>query len=292
MKTKRLTPTYNEVVFSEEQLNDIKDSYLNGESSPKIGKRYGVGHKVILKQLHRMNVIVDQKRFVRKYSLDENYFDVIDCPNKAYILGLLYSDGSNNPKKSTVSISLQEEDKELLERVKNEVGSEKPLEFLDYSNKHDYGYHYKNQYRLLFFSQHMCQSLIDKGVIPNKSLKTTFPEWLDESLYSHFIRGMYDGDGSVCQQIKNDNNHPVLLTITATESFCESLQKICQYKLKLNSSIKDASCHNGITKVFIISGRNVVKIFLDWLYQDADIFLQRKYDRYVEYYSINNSLMK
>ena len=165
MKTKRFEPTYNEIIFSENQLEDIKMSYLNGESSPKIGKRYGVSHKIILKQLHQMNVIVDQKKFVRKYDLNEEYFDVINCPNKAYILGLLYSDGSNNPKKGTISISLQEEDMKLLEIVRKEIGSEKPLEYLDYSNKNDYGYHYKNQYRLLLFSQHMCQSLNEKGVI-------------------------------------------------------------------------------------------------------------------------------
>ena len=52
---------------------------------------------------------------MRRYNLDEEYFDNINSQNKAYILGFLYADGSNNPKKHTVSISLQEEDRYILE---------------------------------------------------------------------------------------------------------------------------------------------------------------------------------
>ena len=52
----------------------------------------------------------------------------------------------------------------------------------------------------------------------------------------------------------------------------------------------DASCHNGITSVFSICGNNVCKKFLDWIYKDATIYLERKYKRYVDYYELNNSL--
>ena len=282
---------YNKIIFTEEQLKDIKESYINGESSVKIGKRYGVNHKPILRELHDMGVDVDQKRFARKYKLNENYFDIIDTPNKAYIMGFLHSDGSNNLDKSTISISLQEEDMNILEQIREEIGSEKPLEFLDYTNKHDFGYTYKNQYRLIMFSKHMCEELNNKGITPNKSLTIGFPKWLNENLISHYVRGVFDGDGSLCQSFRNENNKPILITITATDSFCKELKKICQKELDINCGIYDASCHNGITKVFTVSGRNVGKKFLNWIYQDAELYLQRKYDRYCNYYNINNSLL-
>ena len=281
---------YNKKIFTSEELKDIKESYLKGESSVSIGKRYGVTHKPILRELQNMGIGVDQKRSIRKYKLDENYFDTIDTPNKAYILGFLHSDGSNSINKSTVSLSLQEEDREILERIRIELKSEKPLEFLDYSNKHDFGYSYKNQYRLIMFSKHMCEQLSIKGIVQNKSLVIGFPNWLDETLLPHYIRGVYDGDGSICRSYRNDNNLPILVTITATSSFCDELKNICLKTLNINSGIYDASCHNGITKVFVLSGRNIAKKFLDWIYKDADLFLQRKYDRYCEYYNINNSL--
>lgn len=281
---------YNKKIFTSEELKDIKESYLNGESSVKLGKKYNVNHKTILRVLHEMNVNVDQKRFCRKYKLNEHYFDIIDTPNKAYIMGFLYSDGSNCLDKATISISLQEEDKDILEKMRLEIGSEKPLVYLDYSNKHDFGYSYKNQYRLTMFSTHMCAELNNKGVVPNKSLIIAFPKWLDDSLIPHFIRGVYDGDGSIYRSYINDNNLPITVTITATESFCNELKKICKDKLDISPKIYDASCHNGITKVFTLSGRNISKKFLDWIYQDADLYLQRKYNRYCEYYDINNSL--
>ena len=280
----------NEIIFSPEEIDDIKNMYLNGISSVKIGKKYGTTHKPILKLLHKLNIEVDQKKLVRRYTLDENYFDEINTPNKAYILGFLWADGHNEIKKSTVSMSLQEEDKEILEKIRKELNSNKLLEYIDYSNKHDGGYCYKNQYRLLVFSKHLCKSLEKLGMINNKSLYLKFPN-IPENLYSHFIRGYYDGDGSIYQQIKSENNHAVTITITSTESFCNSLKNICEDFLGIESHIYDASCHNGITKVFTLSGRNVAKKFLDWIYLNSDMYLERKYNRYLDYYNINNSLL-
>lgn len=281
---------YNEKVFSAEQQLDIINSYLNHESSVSIGKRYNVSHKPILKVLHRNGIEVSQAKTVRKYNVDEQFFDVIDTPEKAYVLGLLYSDGSNNPSKSTVSISLQKEDKELLEHVRLLLKSDKPLEYLDYSNKKDFGYTYKDQYRLLIFSKHICDAIEKLGVVKNKSLIIDFPSFISDELMPHFVRGVYDGDGSVYMQCKNDNNHAVTVTITATNNFCIGLKRVVEESLGIACHIYDASCHNGITKVFTLSGRNVAKKFLDWIYENPTIYLQRKYARYLEYYDINNSL--
>lgn len=274
-------PKYNEIVFTEEQQNQIIDMYTNQNmSTVKIGNVFNCGNKVIAKVLEKHNI---PRTGVgrRKYSLNEHYFDEIDTPIKAYILGFFYADGSNFPPKQTISMSLQEEDKDILERIRNEMGSEHELEFLDYSNKHDFGYSYKNQYRLLLFSAHMCKILSEKGMIQNKSLTLEFPEWLDESLYSHFIRGYYDGDGCVHFSERYKNS---ILTITSTEKFCLKIKEYIEKTLPINTYIVDASSHNGITRVFGISGANQIKTFLDWLYKDADIYLERKHQKYINKY--------
>lgn len=280
----------NKIIFNDIQAKDIIISYLNGESSVQIGKRYNVSHKVILRFLHHNDIDVNRKYSTRKYELDESYFDEIDNQNKAYILGFLYADGHNSISKSTLTMSLQEEDFNILEKIRKELKSDKPLEFLDYSKKNDFGYKYKNQYRLNVFSKHICTSLENIGMMSNKSLSLSFPN-ISEDLYAHFIRGYFDGDGSICRQIKNEHNHAVLITITSTNQFCQKLKDICNDILGINGGIYEASCHNGVTKVFTISGRNVCKIFLDWIYDDAILYLDRKYQRYLEYYNINNSLL-
>lgn len=284
-------PVYNKIFFNEEQTKDIITSYLNKESSVKIGKRYGVNHHVILNLLHENNIEVSQRKMVRKYSLNENYFDSIDNPNKAYILGFLYADGHNGISKSTITISLQEEDFEILEKIRIEIGSEKPLEFLDYSKKDDFGYSYKNQYRLNMFSKHMCESLEKIGMISNKSLVLEFPN-IPEELYSHFIRGYFDGDGSISHYQKPNGKYQHLLTITSTDLFCNKIKEIISLELDIPcGNIYDASCHNGITKVLSVSGDIQVKKILDWLYKDAGMYLKRKYDKYLNWFNINNSLI-
>lgn len=284
-------PNYNEIVFTDSQKKEIIDLYNNGVSSVKIGKIYGVSHKPILKVLHANGVEVDQKKFVRKYQVDESFFDYIDTPEKAYVLGVLYSDGSNNPNKSTVSLSLQEEDYALLEQINVLLKSDKPLEYLDYSNKHDFGYHYKNQYRLLVFSHHMCTRLVELGVVPNKSLKLSFPTFLNDNLIRHFIRGVYDGDGSIYQFYRNPNNIPITVTITCTKDFCIGLNETVMRHIGVKGGIYESSCKNGITKVYSLCGRNVTKKFLDWIYEGSTICLERKYNRYLEYFGMNNSLV-
>lgn len=149
---------YNEKYFTVEEREQIKDMYLNGNSTVKIGKLFGVSNHIISKVLDGFGI---KRTGVgrRKYSLNEHYFDEINTHNKAYCLGFLYADGCNMKSKSTISMSLEEEDKDILEMIRKEIDSERELEFLDYSNKHDFGYTYKNQYRLLMFSSHMCKAL-------------------------------------------------------------------------------------------------------------------------------------
>lgn len=272
---------------TKEQKEKIKELYLGGMPSTKIGKIFGCTHKPILAILEEFGIQRDQKKLVRKYKLNEHYFDTIDTPNKAYILGLLHADGCNMISKSTISIALQESDKDLLERIRLEIGSEKPLRYIDNSNKHTFGYNYENMYELKMYSKYMCRQLADKGIVPNKSLVIGFPEWLDDSLIPHYVRGVFDGDG--CVSISKTNH--LTTSITATDSFCKKLKEICEEKLNIHPKIRDAQCHNGITKYICLGGIRDSKIFLDWIYQDADIYLQRKYDRYCNYYNINNSLL-
>lgn len=212
---------YNEIYISPEDKEKIKNLYLSGSSTVKIGQLFGFSHKKVARVLEEL-CIPRTGVGRRKYQLDECYFDEIDTPNKAYILGFLCADGTNNRDKGTVSMTLEEGDFDILEKIRKEIKSERELEFLDYSNKHDFGYTYKNQYRLLLFSSHICDSLINLGVVPNKSLILEFPE-IKEDLLHHFIRGVFDGDGSVYQgKIKTQ----FTLTITSTDSFCNTLKCI------------------------------------------------------------------
>ena len=266
-----------------EEKDEICKIYLSGKSTVAIGKHYGTWNHTISNVLEERGIKRDKRLSDHKYTLDEHYFDEIDTKTKAYIFGFLLSDGSNNMKKQSVSISLQEEDKDILERMRSEIKSTKPLEFLDYSQKHDFGYNYKNQYRLLLFSKKICDALNKHGLVQNKSLVVEFQRFEDD-LMSSFIRGMWDGDRTLgLYKTKSEKTKSINVSLVATIMFCEGLKEYLEEKLGVESChIYDARCHNGVTKVLQIS-KNADKIkFLEWLYKDADIYLQRKYDKYLD----------
>lgn len=74
--------------FTEKQIEDIIDMYVNQHmSSVKIGEKYECSHKPILKILEE-NGIDRVRNGVRKYAINEKYFDYIDTQDKAYILGV------------------------------------------------------------------------------------------------------------------------------------------------------------------------------------------------------------
>lgn len=262
----------------------IVELYNNGMSTVKIGKLYGVNNKpiaVVLKEFGIDRTGVGQ----RHYFLDENYFEKIDSANKAYIIGFLSADGCNYPDKGTVSMSLEECDKEILEKIRIETKNERPLEFIDYTNKHDFGYTYKNQYRLLMFSRKICNDLNNIGVVPNKSLCLEFSKSIPEKFIPDYIRGVFDGDGSMGVRNLKVYNGTLSLSITSTYSFCNTLQSILN-KQNIESKISEASNNNGITASLSIHKKESMKKFLDWIYKDAVLYLKRKHDIYLYHYKI------
>lgn len=138
-------------------------------------------------------------------------------------------------------------------------------------------------YSLELYSKHVCNVLSNYGMVQNKSLVLDFPDFLNEDLYSHFIRGYYDGDGSFCSRYTKQGRFQSLITITSTEKFCVKCLEIIREKTGISGGgIYDASNHNGVTKVISISGTNQSKKVLDWMYNDAELFIKRKHDLYVE----------
>lgn len=267
--------------INEFEKHQIKKMYQDGLSSTKIGVKLNIYHKTV-------NTILDdfgikrKHNGSRKYTINENYFDNIDTQNKAYILGLLYADGYNSMNKQTIRLQLQESDYEILEKIRIEINSNKPLRFIRCDNKiASNGYISKNMYQLEFFGKHICDTLDKLGMHQNKSLVLTFPTFLKEELYSHFIRGYFDGDGSYCYRQDPYYGERDLVTLTSTDAFCKDAKKIINiYSQAIGGGIYDSSCHNGITKVLSFSGKNQVNNLLNWIYKDAELYIQRKYDLY------------
>ncbi len=271
--------------FSNEDMNKIIAMYCSGISTYEIGELYNTTDETIRRWLDKNGI----ERRHSLYTLDEHYFDKIDTQEKAYILGLLYADGYYNQKNHTVSITLQEEDRHILEEINNLIKSDKPLRFID--NK-KYKETWKNCYQLFITGEHISSMLCNYGILPRKSLILEFPYWLDEDLQRHFIRGYFDGDGHISK-----NKYKYNMSIISTQSFCSGINKVIEDQLHLYPRMYISSEVDKPTRTLMLTRKNDCKIFFDWLYQDANLFLKRKHDIYLKKYCegniiINNNLVK
>lgn len=255
------------VRFLECDVDNMYSLYQKGSTLKDVGKVYNIGPKRVgelFKQYGYNTRNVSDAH--KKYKINEDFFDAINTQEKAYCLGLLYADGTNITKRNSISIGLQERDKELLEKVRSAIGIDKPLYFE--KNNKEYG---QNIYRLNIVNKHMSKVLNNIGMVQNKSLILTFPTCIPDELMHHFIRGYVDGDGYISR------GRDYTAEIMGTESFCLSIQKIL-LRCGIDSQIYNTTLHKETsTRRLYIGRKENFKKFIDYIYTDATIYLDRKY---------------
>lgn len=240
-----------------------------------LAKKYGVTLQAIKGLLNRRGYkSKSQSELQKKYFIDERFFDEIDTEEKAYFLGFLYADGYND-EKGIIHLTLQEKDVEILKKLKKIIKSDKPLRYI----KKNIG---QNAYSLNIENKHISNKLKELGCTKGKSLTLQFPEWLDEKLYNHFIRGYFDGDGSIgkYQNIKY-NNYNYVFTLEGNKDFLEMVQNILIKKFNFNKT-KFYQKHKGRKSSVSLRycGREQLNIIMEWLYKDANIYMERKYNEW------------
>ena len=258
----------------------------------KLGKMFNIGIVTVINILKRHGIErKNPAEFFRKYTLNEHYFDVIDSKEKAYMLGFLYSDGCvndiTNIKDYKVQISLQEEDKEILEKFKSLLNYTGELRKIEPPKKYP---NRKVQYQLMIDNKTFYESVVKNGVVPRKSYFAEFPYHIDEKYYKSFILGVYDGDGCLYNyRAKNANT----ITFTGTSQLINSIGDIIEENLDIKKHVHIAQNSKIVdknTRVLMFGGNIQVEKFLKWLYEDEPIYLQRKYNKYCSLYNVDNSL--
>lgn len=208
----------------------------------------------------------------RKYKINDDFFKEVNTEEKAYFLGLMYADGYNGLKNGKFKLSLQNGDIDILEKFKKAlsfegpihldkiIGDRKPIVSLHISNKT------------------ICRHLDTLGCFQKKSLTLKFPteKQVPRMLIRHFIRGYFDGDGGA-YLLKSS----ISLQITSTFEFCNQLSVLTKEKRRIIDTIYIKILKNGITSRFEISKKIQVIDFLDWIYRDSIVHLDRKYQKYL-----------
>lgn len=278
--------------ISDEQ---IKQMYLSGNSLNDIAKvaQDTKSLMALRNRLHELgvNTNVSQKKYRyklskthKKYKLNEHIFDVIDNEEKAYWLGFLMADGYNHESKNCVALRLQVEDKEILEKYRKFLETDVPIYSftrLTRINKLKKEYCEVNICSVYFSTQ-----LAKLGCIQGKTYTLEFPN-IKESLYNHFIRGFFDGDG--CLSIKDRKDRRIkgacmnyTFNISGKESVLLKIQDILVNLLHITKTPLKIQ-KNNFAKILQYGGRKVVTKIMNYLYDNATIYLKRKHDLYLKY---------
>lgn len=273
-KKKNISKKDKPDLFSIEDMNSIITLYNGGKTTQEIGMMYNVADETIRRWLDKYGV----GRRQSKYTIDEYYFDNIDDQNKAYFLGLLYADGYHNIQKHSISITLQLEDRHILESFSELMQSTRPLHFVNNNVKN---VNWSDCYKFTIINKHVSDMMLKYGVSQAKSLTLDFPYWLSKELYPHFIRGYFDGDGHIVK-----SKYKYGMSIVGTERFCSALQNIFLNDLGVESHMYISTTPDKSTRTLMITNKRSSKIFFDYIYNDANLYLKRKHDVYkLKYYN-------
>lgn len=247
------------------------------KSLTETGTLVGLAFSTIYDILKKHNVDRRPKTETnRKTLINQHFFDKIDTQEKAYILGLLYADGCVVEKDYEIKISLQEQDKNLLEKIKDCIEYSGQLRSIVRPP-------YLNQWGLDFRSKHLYNAVTNLGCVPRKSLILKFPteEQVPKYLHSHFIRGYFDGDG--CISFRSNRYNSCTVSFVGTYEMMIGIYNtfigLGITPKKFYRSLK-SQAENKNTYSFSTERKEDIRKILQFMYNDAFLYLERKYVKY------------
>lgn len=212
----------------------------------------------------------------RLHDVNHDFFDELDSKS-AYVYGFMCSDGYNMETRGLIRFHLSSVDTDILSKINEVMDSTYPL------------HHYisKTSQKLVLLqmsSKKLSSRLADLGCVQKKSSVLEYPQWMPENLTSHFIRGIFDGDGSVNYFFRpqRQSTPEFNFQILGTESICRGIQLAIKAGTGISTGLHEVKNKNNVWIVTKASRRDILSI-LSWLYEGDDgLFLHRKKEKYFE----------
>lgn len=246
--------------FDDETERRICEEYKRGSNIRALSEKYHTSATPIRRALKRHEVPRRSPTEAgRKYHVDQAHFNIIDTPNKAYWLGFIFADGCLQPKarhaSSILEVVLAMRDRAQFQKMLDELGSNYPI----YDNVK-----VKHPASLIRVISNQLVEDLHRHVAPYPREQPKSPD-INPELYSHFIRGYWDGDGSL-QRWKSKQ---WVWSIVGQKPLLEAIQSVL---------IKECGVHRTkITKVerdspvdkLVCVGNHQVPCIVKWMYNGA-----------------------
>jgi hypothetical protein len=280
--------------FTKEQVDRMVELFNQKISLKRIGEEFGVSLPTIRTQLKQRGCNIKQRR----HEITEGYFKVIDSEEKAYWLGFLAADGcirkrvrkDGKSRGDSIVLKLSVMDKKHMEKFRNSIcPTAKITHYTSKTITRKGNDSFSDVCWFGVYSNELVQDIIELGVGPKKTFTVGKPN-IDEKYYKDFIRGFFDGDG--CCYVKKRRGKRGFNTMNIQYSFaCASKDMRDFFSEVLNKVGIDTNCSDGLN-LYIVGGFLNAKKFFDYLYTDATLYLERKYDKGMVFIEHFNNLPK
>lgn len=257
--------------FKEEIEKDICKLYQEeGQTLTFISRIYHCRIEAIKNVLEKYEIPIKRRGLSKNRNMQEDFFDIIDSEEKAYFLGLMFSDGSVTLDKSgkrspQIRLQLKISDIHILQDFRTLLNIHSNLTYDKRKGK--------ESACLSFRSKHMADTLSKYDIVPNKTYLTKHLPEVPELFLKHFLRGLLDGDGSIYQEKKSQKFRVDFCSYH--KSICEDFRNLCNTFLeKRNTNI---IANYGTAYHIRFNSQDSVKQLVTVLYKDSKISLARKY---------------
>ena len=162
---------------------------------------------------------------MKKNTYNENYFNQIDTPLKAYFLGFIAGDGNigiNDQGNNFVQINISKVDETITKKILRELCRDKDRQPTNNTLVHPSG---KSTIysRIKITSNKICENLAKYYIGPRKTGLEKFPKHINSKFYRDYIRGFFDADG--CISIRK-SGQPKIAFSCSNLSFLKDIQEI------------------------------------------------------------------
>lgn len=284
-----------EPLITEEQKKEIRELYYK-ETASTVAARYGISAPYV-GAIWRQGGL--KGKTPRRYHLEnENFFEDVSTDEQAYWLGFLASDGCVykpplGGRQRFVQIGLSIEDKEHLVKFQKALGTDRPLSITQTPQG-------RQAVSLSISSDKMAQDLARYGIHPKKTYDDNWPTLLKQELIPAYVRGYFDGDGSISRHFETNTLHNVGISITG---YSHNLQHFSDFLTARNISnrfVEDKREYNKVSSTrrfgsICLPDKKSKFDFLHLIYDNASVYLDRKYalaQQFFEYYAINPKTWK
>ena len=146
----------------------------------------------------------------------------------------------------------------------------------------------KNKYgRILIEDRGMYKSLLKHGVSPNKSLNEKFPYMVNSKYYIDIVRGIFDADGCISVHKSKHGTDEYEFNINGTKEILTSIKEILNDNTN-NKLLKRYPNRNNNNYTLKHCGNQITYKYLNMIYDNAEIYLDRKYDKFLQLKNLIN----